>query len=85
MWLVLVVCVASLIVLMSPPVARAEPVAFEDARLAWFREAKFGMFIHWGLYAIPAGQWQGRDYPWIGEWIMLTARDSSPHGPYVPV
>ena len=28
--------------------------------MAWWREAKFGMFIHWGLYAIPAG----------GEWHM---------------
>ncbi|MFB9326568.1 alpha-L-fucosidase [Paenibacillus aurantiacus] len=29
-----------------------------DARTAWFREARFGMFIHWGLYAIPArGEW----------------------------
>lgn len=29
-------------------------------RTKWFMEARFGMFIHWGLYAIPAG----------GEWIM---------------
>jgi alpha-L-fucosidase len=29
-------------------------------RLAWWREAKFGMFIHWGLYAIPAGEWKGK-------------------------
>ena len=29
-----------------------------EARMAWFREARFGMFIHWGLYAIPArGEW----------------------------
>jgi alpha-L-fucosidase len=27
-------------------------------RSEWFREARFGMFIHWGLYAIPArGEW----------------------------
>ncbi|MDR0641635.1 MAG: alpha-L-fucosidase, partial [Treponema sp.] len=27
-------------------------------RTAWFRDARFGMFIHWGLYAIPArGEW----------------------------
>ncbi|MDE7007554.1 MAG: alpha-L-fucosidase, partial [Lachnospiraceae bacterium] len=27
-------------------------------RTEWFREARFGMFIHWGLYAIPArGEW----------------------------
>jgi alpha-L-fucosidase len=28
------------------------------------------MFIHWGLYAIPAGEWKGREVPGIGEWIM---------------
>jgi alpha-L-fucosidase len=32
------------------------------------------MFIHWGLYAIPAGQWRGEAIPGIGEWIMLRAR-----------
>lgn len=29
-------------------------------RLSWFREARLGMFVHWGLYAIPAGEWNGR-------------------------
>ena len=46
----------------------------KEARMRWFREAKFGLFIHWGLYAVPAGQWKGRDYPWIGEWIMNWAQ-----------
>ncbi len=41
-----------------------------DARMQWWREARFGMFIHWGLYAIPAGRWQGKPIPNIGEWIM---------------
>jgi alpha-L-fucosidase len=45
-----------------------------DARLDWFRDAKFGLFIHWGLYAIPAGVWKGQDIPGIGEWIMHKAR-----------
>jgi alpha-L-fucosidase len=41
-----------------------------DQRMAWWREAKFGMFIHWGLYAVPAGEWQGKRMPGAGEWIM---------------
>jgi alpha-L-fucosidase len=41
-----------------------------EARLAWFRDAKYGMFIHWGLYAIPAGQWKGKTVLGLGEWIM---------------
>jgi alpha-L-fucosidase len=46
----------------------------KQARLAWFRDAKFGLFIHWGLYAIPAGQWKGARVPGIGEWIMFRAK-----------
>jgi alpha-L-fucosidase len=41
-----------------------------NQRMQWWRDAKFGMFIHWGLYSIPAGEWQGRKVPGIGEWIM---------------
>lgn len=36
--------------------------------MQWFREARFGMFIHWGLYSIPAGEWQGKTN--YGEWIL---------------
>lgn len=35
-------------------VAAAESPAQRDARMAWWREAKFGLFIHWGVYAVPA-------------------------------
>ncbi len=52
----------------------APPDPEREARLAWFREAKYGLFIHWGLYAIPAGEWKGRRVPGIGEWIMNRAR-----------
>jgi alpha-L-fucosidase len=41
-----------------------------DKRMAWWRDARFGMFIHWGLYAVPAGTWKGKQIPSIGEWIM---------------
>jgi len=56
----------------SPP--PASPEAAQNARLAWFREAKYGLFIHWGLYAIPAGEWRGKRIPGIGEWIMNRAK-----------
>ena len=45
------------------PEARAE-------RMAWWKEARFGMFIHWGLYAVPAGEHNGQRTDGIGEWIM---------------
>ncbi len=44
-----------------------------EARLQWFKQAKYGMFIHWGLYAIPAGEWKGKQIPGLGEWIMNRA------------
>jgi alpha-L-fucosidase len=47
-----------------------ESPAAKEARIQWFREAKFGLFIHWGLYSIPAGYWKGERSPGIGEWIM---------------
>ena len=42
----------------------------KDERMKWWREARFGMFIHWGLYAVPAGEWKGKRIGGIGEWIM---------------
>lgn len=54
--------------------ARQRADARRDARLDWWRDAKFGLFIHWGLYAIPAGTWKGQQIPGIGEWIMYRAR-----------
>jgi alpha-L-fucosidase len=50
-----------------------ETLAQRDARMKWWREARFGMFIHWGLYSIPAGTWDGKRVPGIGEWIMNNA------------
>jgi alpha-L-fucosidase len=47
--------------------------ADRDERMAWWREARFGMFIHWGLYAIPAGEWGGQQYR-FGEWVMHYGR-----------
>jgi len=46
------------------------PDPAKEKRLEWFREAKYGMFIHWGLYAIPAGEWNGRRCLGLGEWVM---------------
>ena len=54
--------------------ARQRADAKTDPRLEWWREARFGLFIHWGLYAIPAGEWRGERIPRIGEWIMLRAQ-----------
>ena len=57
--------------------AQASPAATEqerDRKLKWFREARFGLMIHWGLYSVPAGEWKGKLIPGLGEWIMNRAR-----------
>ena len=45
-----------------------------DRKMAGFRQDKFGLFIHWGLYAIPAGVWKGKAVRISSEWIMAHAR-----------
>lgn len=53
------------------PMPVTETPKQHDARMAWWRDAKFGMFIHWGVYSVPAGTWDGKtDY---AEWIMESA------------
>jgi len=48
----------------------SQKVLTKDERMQWWREARFGMFIHWGVYSVPAGTWNGRQIGSIGEWIM---------------
>ncbi len=43
-------------------------------KMDWWKEAKFGMFIHWGLYSVPAGTFNGEKIGGPGEWIMNRAR-----------
>jgi alpha-L-fucosidase len=49
--------------------------ASHDERMTWWRAARFGMFIHWGVYSVPAGFWQGQPVNQSGgEWIMNRGR-----------
>ena len=45
-----------------------------DDRMAWWRQARFGMFIHWGVYSVPAGTYNDKQISGIGEWIMLRGK-----------
>jgi len=47
-----------------------------DARMAWWRDARFGMFVHWGLYSPAGGYWDGKRYEqhyaeWIQHWAAV--------------
>ena len=66
-------CAAFAVIVVGPlgqARAPSPPDPAKEKRLEWFREAKYGLFIHWGLYAIPAGEWNGKRSLGIGEWIM---------------
>jgi alpha-L-fucosidase len=54
------------------PLGHAESAAERDSRMKWFNEARFGMFIHWGVYSQAAGRWNGKPLPAdkVGEWIQ---------------
>ena len=51
-----------------------ETAGQRDARMGWWRDAQFGMFIHWGAYSVPAGTYHGERVADIGEWIMARAK-----------
>ncbi|NML21847.1 alpha-L-fucosidase [Pseudoflavitalea sp. G-6-1-2] len=46
----------------------------EHSNIKWFKDAKFGMFIHWGLYSKLGGEWKGKKYYGSGEWLMSQAK-----------
>src|SRR5215218_1808462 len=65
-------------VLAARPAAAEEPTTVAAAsvtsadRMAWFKDARFGMFIHWGIYAVPAGEWEGKTT--YAEWFQLQTK-----------
>jgi alpha-L-fucosidase len=72
---ILFCCLASLTVMAGggQGTVHAQSAPTDQSRMDWWRDARFGMFIHWGLYAVPAGQYQGQPIKGIGEWIMHRA------------
>ena len=71
------------LLLLAPRFIRAEIFrddelpANREERMAWWREARFGMFAHWGLYAAAEGQWKGVSFPDMRpgiEWLMCKGR-----------
>ncbi|MEN6334356.1 MAG: alpha-L-fucosidase [Phycisphaerales bacterium] len=59
----------------QPAVGRVDETPEQrDARMKWWREARFGMFVHWGVYSVPGGIYQGKEIGGIGEWIMNSAK-----------
>ncbi len=65
-----------LLMVMAIITTHAQMAATPDSlqKMKWWKDAKFGMFIHWGIYAVPAGMYHGEKVKGIGEWIMNTAK-----------
>lgn len=69
----------------APPAAAENAMAVQetaeqrDQRMAWWREARFGMFVHWGLYSGLAGTWKGKQVGKRGgmEWLQFRVRAKS--------
>lgn len=62
-WLVTAIILISMSCSMRPQLTH-------EQEMQKFKDVKFGMFIHWGLYSVPAGRWKGEYDRGIGEWIM---------------
>ena len=45
-----------------------------DERLAWWRDARFGMFVHWGVYSTVGGEYNGKKLPNSAEWMMARGK-----------
>ena len=46
-----------------PSPAKPALATRDDAAMRRWRANRFGLFIHWGLYAVAGGQWQGKEIP----------------------
>jgi alpha-L-fucosidase len=45
-----------------------------DARMKWWREARFGMFVHWGLFSAAGGTWHGKKSTFLGCWVQTSLK-----------
>jgi alpha-L-fucosidase len=71
--------VACLLLLIPNPASAQQqsvPQCADDAKMAWWREAKFGMFVHWGVYAATGGEFRGEMPTNSAEWMMNKAKIS---------
>jgi alpha-L-fucosidase len=64
------IVVCGLMLAVSNPSQAQERSESDKSHMAWWKDAKFGMFVHWGVYSVPAGTFKGTEVPKLGEWIM---------------
>lgn len=79
-------CTFALMIFLAPGIANAqgpadtvaeppeESATQKDERLGWWRDSRYGMFIHWGLYSAAAGEWEGKPVDGLSSWTQRTAK-----------
>jgi alpha-L-fucosidase len=55
--------------LLSTSLAEQPANEQNEERMGWWREARFGMFIHWGLYSVAGGEWEGQRTNFVASWL----------------
>ena len=68
--LVLLLGVVLLSYCSTPKEKKVEKDVPPIGKMDWWKDAKFGLFIHWGVYSVPAGTYNGHRIGRVGEWIM---------------
>lgn len=63
-----------IVFLLATSLTNAQTSTDSLSKMKWWKDAKFGMFIHWGVYSVPAGIYHKKEVPGIGEWIMNRAK-----------
>jgi alpha-L-fucosidase len=60
----------------APPVPAAiqESTTDHEARMKWWREARFGIFVHWGLFSAAGCTWKGQKTQWLGCWMQSSLK-----------
>ena len=53
---------------------KTESASEREARMAWWKEARFGMFVHWGIYSTTGGLYKGQKLPSSAEWMMCRGK-----------
>lgn len=69
-----------LLLIINTIYSQNQKLSLDSQKAEWFKEAKFGMFVHWGLYSILGGSYNGHTLPdttlangksWYAEWIQM--------------
>jgi alpha-L-fucosidase len=68
------ICLVINILLIASCKSTGQKEAKPENKMQWWEDAKFGLFIHWGVYSVPAGMYRGKEIDHHAEWIFHAAK-----------